>query len=503
MHNRESSLHNCLRYIFFCLTAVLALASCADKKSDAVAPSPVAETDQLGAQAAVLKAESLPDGVNMQPVKIEENEARRNLIAFGSEASEKSSYSGSFQLTGTGEMNGKHIVVALGDIKIDLDFPEKPPLALPIRVSLFDARPTLALSGGASLTAAMHCSSASCGALIGGKSKPSPGSPSQSASASYKNLCSDKNPARNNPVCVDYCNKCSNSQRDNDILNGVTQLINSAGDGVSQLTNSSIVSRGTCATVLTFGAAGVTQDTDNTEGSSSPSNPGMTPTEDQISKGTQWLCTALGCLSPGPNLADGYVYALNAACTGGAFAASAITCVPGLSQKAGIGKDLGTACSELSDAALPINPDECPINTSVMACDQNGNPRTSSWATECRAVVDKAMNVNSIVNLSTATANCIASCVKNTKAAADLCGRPSPSPPPPGPSTGGCCSYWNCFYDSAGIPGAYFHPGILSTRSVPVKSDCNTSVGPFNCNGGPTESGMVWFTWSPEACPNL
>jgi hypothetical protein len=27
-------------------------------------------------------------------------------------------------------------------------------------------------------------------------------------------------------------------------------------------------------------------------------------------------------------------------------------------------------------------------------------------------------------------------------------------------------------------------------------------VLPPNCNGGPTESGIVWNTWSPDPCPS-
>ena len=482
---------------FLCLSAILALVSCSGKQSegDATARGPATEGKRLGAQAVALKAESLPDGLNMRLVDASEEAVRLRLKASGLKPSEQSRYSGSFELLGTTSLNGKHIFVALNSTIFDLEFPKEPKLNPPVTVSLFDVRPTLALAGGGIV--AVDCGGAICAAEIGAR----PGKPSPSSDSTYSRLCSGSNPARNDPICIDYCNKCSSPQRDNDILNGVNQIISTSGAALAKITQSSIISTGNCATVIAIGAAGNFMDTSNSDGMSNPSNPGTTPLIDQYSHLAQWACTASSCLSPGAKLAAGYVSFLNAVCSGAPFIASAITCTPGLAQKAGLGKDLGTACSELADAALPINPDECPINTSVMACDQNGNPRTSSWATECRAVVDKAMNVKSIVNLTTAAANCINKCVKNTKAAADLCVRP---PPPPSSSDCGTAT-WTCIPD---IVDSAINPPMWHATSwcaKPTGKNCGSpSMENSPCTRvlkGPFDDGDGVFTrwWSGDS----
>lgn len=482
---------------FLCLSAILALVSCSGKQSegDATTRGPATEGKRLGAQAAVLKAESLPDGLNMRLVDASEEVVRLRLKASGLKPSEQSRYSGSFELLGTTSLNGKHIFVALNSTIFDLEFPKEPKLNPPVTVSLFDVRPTLALAGGG--TVAVDCGGAICAAEIGAR----PGKPSPSTDSTYSRLCSGSNPARNDPICIDYCNKCSDGQRNSDILNAVTQVVQSSGAVLAEISKSKGIGIGTCATVTTFSVIGNTMNTENEAGMSESIEGKRKPTAEEISgQVAQWACTAASCVP----LTGPIGIAMNTVCTGGPFLASSIQCTPNLAQGVGLGMDLGAACSRLADAALPINPDECPINTSVMACDQNGNPRTSSWDTECRAVVDNAMGVKSIVNLTTATANCINKCVKNTKAAADHCA--TTSPPPESSSNSSDCgtATWTCVPD---IVDSAINPPMWHATSwcaKPAGKNCGSpSMQNSPCTRvlkGPFDDGDGVFTrwWSGD-----
>ena len=64
----------------------------------------------------------------------------------------------------------------------------------------------------------------------------------------------------------------------------------------------------------------------------------------------------------------------------------------------------------------------------------------------------------------------------------------------------GCCFFKHCVFDSAGPEGNQWHEEVISSQPSEENS-CDTSVLPPNCNGGPTESGIVWNTWSPDPCP--